>query len=78
MSMTPNVDRALQEHTSQDELSLQQAQDSGLAPLASGEYGSRKNAGAQEKTEDGVAQMVGCRVLAICANLRVPRKPALL
>ena len=50
----------LQEHTSQDEMSLQQAQDSGLAPLASGEYGVRRNdVGAAKKPADGVAQMVG-------------------
>ena len=49
-----------QEETSQDEMSLKQAQDSGLAPLASGEYGTRKTIdGAQDEGEDGIAQMVG-------------------
>ncbi len=40
-------------------MSLKQAQDSGLAPLASGEYGTRKDIGAPDKAEDGIAQMVG-------------------
>jgi len=41
-------------------MSLKQAQDSGLAPLASGEYGTRKTVdGAPDAGEDGIAQMVG-------------------
>ena len=48
---------APQDETSQAEMPLQQAQDTGLAPLASGEMLSLDDDGAAAEAADDVAQM---------------------